>query len=129
MIVLDTHVWIWWLTAPAKLGRRASRSIKQANRIGIPAVSVWEVAMKAEHGKLKFDRPYPVWLEQALLEDPRIELLSLVPRIAIDAAGLAWQHADPADRMIVASARVHRAPLATADERIHDAGLVRCIWD
>jgi PIN domain nuclease of toxin-antitoxin system len=85
--------------------------------------------MKARRGKLKFDRPYTAWLDQALLEDPRIELLALVPRIAIAAVDLNWAHTDPADRLIVASAQVHEAPLITADECIQDSGLVRCIWD
>ena len=129
MIVLDTHAWLWWLTAPRRLGKSASRSIKRASRIGVPAICVWEVAMKDERGKLKFDRPHAIWLDEALAEDPRVELLALVPRVAVVAAALAWQHADPADRMIVATARVHQAPLVTADERIHDSRLVRCIWD
>ncbi len=85
--------------------------------------------MKAQRGKLKFNRPYATWLDQALIEDPRIELLALVPRIAIAAVDLGWTHTDPADRMIVASAQVHEAALITADERIRESGLVRCIWD
>jgi PIN domain nuclease of toxin-antitoxin system len=129
VIVLDTHAWIWWLTTPTKLGKRAARTIKQASSIGVPAICVWEVAMKAQRGKLKFNRPYSAWLDQALIEDPRIELLALVPRIAIAAVDLSWTHTDPADRMIVASAQVHEAPLVTADERMHESGLVRCIWD
>ena len=129
MIALDTHAWIWWVTAPERLGKKASRAIKKASRIGIPAISVWEIATKAQRGKLKFDRPYPVWLDQALAEDPRTELIALVPRIAIATAELRWAHADPADRMIVASALVHQIPLVTADERIWDSKLVSCVWD
>ena len=84
--------------------------------------------MKAEAGKLKFDRPYETWIDEALTQDPRTELLPLLPRIALGAVKLSWTHADPADRIIVATARSHEAPLATADERIHASGLVRCLW-
>jgi len=129
MIVLDTHVWIWWVTAPERLGRRAARALRKAARIGIPAISVWEIAMKAQRGKLKFDRPHAIWLDQALAEDPRTELIALAPRIAIASAELPWDHADPADRMIVASAMVLASPLLTADEQIRESGLVQCIWD
>lgn len=72
MIVLDTHAWLWWLTKPEKLGRAAARTLERATRVGIAAISPWEIAMKAEAGKLRFDRPYAVWLEEALLCDPRI---------------------------------------------------------
>ena len=85
--------------------------------------------MKADARKLKFDRSYEVWIEEALVEDPRVELLHLLPSISIDAALLSWKHGDPADRFIVATARHHAAVLVTADERILDSGLVKCVWD
>jgi PIN domain nuclease of toxin-antitoxin system len=128
MIVLDTHAWIWWLTNPQKLGRRAARAIDRADRIGVPAICPWEVAAKAEAGKLRFDRPYDVWIEDALREDDRVELLPLLPRVAVESVRLAWEHRDPADRLIVATARLLSAPLATADERIEESGLVTCTW-
>ena len=129
MIVLDTHVWVWWLAKPDKIPRKCARAIEKASRIGIPAICPWEVAMKAEGGRLKFDRPYDIWIEEALTLDPRVELLPILPRIAIEAVRLSWNHADPADRFIVATARAHDAPLATSDSRIHDAKLVRCVWN
>ncbi len=129
MIVLDTHAWVWWLTKPEKLGKRAAQAIRRADRVGIPAISVWEVAMKGEADKLRFDRPYDLWIEAALCEDPRTELLPLLPRIAIAAVQLSWSHADPADRLIVATAREHKAALVTADERIRESGVLRTVWD
>jgi len=128
VIVLDTHAWLWWLSTPAKLGKRAARAIDKADRIGVPAISVWELAMKVEARKLKLDRAYEAWVDDALAEDPRVELLHLLPRIAIDASRLSWDHGDPADRFIVATARAYDAPLVTADERIQESGLVRCVW-
>jgi len=84
--------------------------------------------MKAHTGRLKFDRPYDIWIEEALTQDSRIELLPLLPRIAIEAVQLSWDHPDPADRFIVATARVHGAPLMTSDARMHDSRLVCCVW-
>ena len=97
--------------------------------MGIPSICVWEIAMKAQAGNLRFDRPYETWIEEALTEDSRTELLHLLPRVSVDAARLAWTHRDPADRFIVATARAHDALLVTADERIHESGLTRCVWD
>jgi PIN domain nuclease of toxin-antitoxin system len=129
MIVLDTHAWIWWLTAPNRVGRKAMRAIKKATRVGVSAISVWEIALKAKRGKLRFDRPYAVWLQEALVADPRIDLLPLSPQVSIASVELHWNHPDPADRIIVANAIALAAPLATADEQISDSGLVRCVWD
>lgn len=129
MIVLDTHVWLWWLSRPEKLGKKAARVIGKQNRLGLPAICVWEVAAKAQAGHIKLDRPYDAWIDEALAADERLELLPLSPRIAVEAARLSWSHRDPADRFIVATARTFDAPLATADGNIHDSGLVKCVWD
>jgi PIN domain nuclease of toxin-antitoxin system len=129
VVVLDTHAWVWWLTVPAKLGKKAARVLASATRIGLPAISVWEVAMKAQAGKLKFDRPYDVWIEDAIVEDSRLEVLPITPRVSIDAAQLPWRYGDPADRFIVATARMLDARLVTADETIQESRLIKCVWD
>ena len=128
MIVLDTHAWVWWLTKPERVGRKARRALSSAKRIGVPAISLWEIASKAEAGKLRFDRPYDVWIEDALASDDRIELLPLDPIVAVDSVRLAWNHRDPADRFIVASAMKWEAPLLTADEIIESSRHVKCLW-
>ena len=128
MIVLDTHAWVWWLTRRERIGKKAARAIAKADRLGVSAISVWEVAAKAEAGKLKFDRPYDLWIDDALANE-RLVLLPLSPRISVEAVRLSWAHRDPADRLIVATARVHEAELVTADETIQSSRLVRCVWD
>jgi PIN domain nuclease of toxin-antitoxin system len=129
VIVLDSHAWVWWLTKPEKLGRKALRSLEKASHIGLPAICVWEIAMKAHLGRLKFDRPYDLWTDEALACDPRLEVLPLAPRISLASVKLSWAHSDPADRIIVATAQAYEAPLLTADQTIQESGLVRCVWD
>ncbi len=129
MIILDTHVWVWWLSKPEKIGKKAQRAIARAKHLGLPAICVWEVAAKAQAGQLKFDRPYEVWIDEALAEDDRLELIGLSPRIAVESVKLAWRHRDPADRLVVATARTYAAPLITADSTIHGSKLATCIWD
>lgn len=70
MIVLDTHAWVWWLTKPERLGRRAARALGKATQIGVPAICPWEVAMKANANKIRFDRSWDVWIDEALAEEP-----------------------------------------------------------
>lgn len=129
MIVLDTHAFLWWATAPEKLGRTATKRIAAATRLGVPAICLWEIAMKVTARKLRFDRSTDAWIDAALAADHRVELLAITPRIAVDCAELSWTHRDPADRFIVATARALDAPLVTADETIHSSKLVRCVWD
>jgi PIN domain nuclease of toxin-antitoxin system len=124
VIVLDTHVWIWWAAGSKKLDRHLRRRISASDRIVISAISTWEVAMLVERGRLELDRPALTWIRQALALDG-VELAPLTPEIAVRAAGLGGDFpGDPADRLIVATALEVRAPLATLDERVRRAGVV-----
>ena len=128
MIVLDTHAWIWWAAESHRLSRRAHGAIAAADRIGVGAVSCWEVAMLVQKGRLELDRDVETWVEQAL-SLPRLELVALTPAIAVLAGSFDDSfHGDPADRMIVASALVTGAELVTRDRPIRASKLVRCVW-
>lgn len=127
MIVLDTHVWVWWSAASRSLGVKIRRRIDRAERVLIPSICLWEVAMLVEKGRLRFDRPALTWVRQALLI-PGVEVADLTPEIAVRASGLGSGFpGDPADRIIVATALENRAPLATKDERLCRQGLVETI--
>jgi PIN domain nuclease of toxin-antitoxin system len=95
--------------------------------VGVCTISCWEIAMLVKSGRLKLDRDARQWIGQAL-SVPGVELLALDADLAIGAAELPDFGGDPADRMIVATARRREAPLATADERIAESGLVSVIW-
>jgi PIN domain nuclease of toxin-antitoxin system len=127
LIVLDTHAWIWWVAEPARLSPRARRTVHEADEVGVPAISCWEVAMLIRHRRLTLDRPVDVWVRQALAQNKVIPL-ALTPEIATAAGLLDGLEGDPADRMIVATARSHHAHLVTRDRRIRDFDRALAVW-
>lgn len=84
------------------------------------AISCWEVAKRIEYGKMQLSRPVAQWLSLAL-RFPGVHLLPLTPQVAVESTQLPGTfHRDPADQMIVATARVYACPLVTSDRRILD---------
>lgn len=121
-LVLDTHVWIWSIEGDrTQLSPAAVRQIERASERGqvlISAISVWEVAMLASKGRISLSRPVDEWV-RAALRAPGSGLLPLTPEIAIDSTRLPGAPpGDPADRILIASARVTGASLATRDRDI-----------
>ncbi len=128
MIVLDTHAWIWWVADPARLSSAAKRAIEKARVRGVCAISVWELAVLIERGRLVLDREVTDWVRDALAL-PGVELLPLTPEIALAAGGAVLDlHGDPADRMIAATALAHRARLVTKDERLRVVRTLDTVW-
>lgn len=129
-ILLDTHVWIWWLLGsdqlPAKeregLDRLASRGA-----LRLAAVSLWETQMLHAKGRLTLTRPFDIWIRDAAAANV-VQVVPLDVEVVIALDGLpASFHGDPADRLIVSTSRAHKLPLAT-----HDAGIrksrVTTLW-
>ena len=128
MIVLDTHVWLWWVSDPGRFSTAAARAIKRADGIGIAAVSCFEVATVVARGRVVLDRGAQEWIEQALAL-PRVELIELTPAIAVRATQLGSTFpGDPADRLIAATALLQSAPLVTKDARIRRYDEVETVW-
>ena len=120
MIVLDTHVWIWWVHSDARLTSTQAevRAAHETDEIGVSAISCWEVAKLVEYGRLSLPCSLKEWFEQAL-SYPGVLLCALTPEIVIESTQLPGEfYRDPADQMIVATARVHRCPLITSDDKI-----------
>ncbi len=120
MIVLDTHVWVWWVHGDEQLTTPQVEAIAahETNDIGVSAISCWEIAKLVEYGRLELPCPLSEWFEQAL-SYPGIRLLELTPEIAVESTQLPGEfHRDPADQIIVATARVHGCPLVTSDDKI-----------
>lgn len=120
MIVLDTHIWIWWTHDPGRLSASQIQTIQEheADVLGVSAISVWEIAKLAEHNRLALPGGLDNWLRQAL-RYPGICRMELSTEIAVESTRLPGEfHRDPADQIIVATARVHRVPLVSSDRKI-----------
>jgi PIN domain nuclease of toxin-antitoxin system len=120
LILLDTHMWYWWVgESPRLLAKyRDLIDLHAKDGLGLSIISVWEVAKKNQLGKLELDRPLKEWIEIAL-KFPNLQLLPLTREIVLDATALPdGFRSDPADEIIVATARVLGLPLLTADEKL-----------
>jgi PIN domain nuclease of toxin-antitoxin system len=120
VIVLDTHIWYWWVHTPNRLTKPQITIIDahQSDKIGISAISCWEIAKRVEYGRMQLSRPIDEWFSLAL-RFPGVSLLPLTPQIAIASTQLPGTfHTDPADQIIVATARIYGCPLITADDKI-----------
>lgn len=128
MIVLDTHAWIWYANKSNKLSKRAKEKIEHSNRIGVAAISCWEVAMLVSKERLAFKMDVEKWVKKAL-KLPKIELIELLPEISVFSTRLPGKfHGDPADRIIVATSLISNAELVSKDQRILDYTFVETIW-
>ena len=128
MILLDTHAWIFLADDSRKLGKSARQALAKAERIGVAAISLWELTMLVEKQRLRLDRELLPWM-QAALADPRMEVLPLTPAVVAAAHQLRGALAgDPGDRLIVATALVEGARLVTRDEKITESGIVPVTW-
>ena len=121
-LLLDTHVWLWLLAGDAgRLGTGALAAIAAATAAGgihVSAISPWEVAMLESKGRIRLHTDCLSWV-RAGLAAPGTRLVPLTPEIAVGSAHLPGVfHGDPADRILVATARTHDLTLVTKDERI-----------
>lgn len=119
MILLDTHVWVWWVHGDTSLAAplRALLDGSEESGIAVSAISCWEVAKLVERGRLTLPCPVTDWLGQAL-GYPGVRLVELSPRICVESTQLPGAfHRDPADQIIVATARVLDVPLDTMDRK------------
>ncbi len=120
MIVLDTHIWIWWVHGDPLLSASTRALIDSFEQTGIAisAISCWEVAKLVERGRLTLPCPTSTWLQQALAY-PGVRLIELSTQICVESTQLPGEfHRDPADQIIVATARILDVPLVTVDDKI-----------
>jgi len=133
-LLLDTHVWIWAVEGDRKaLSQKAIWTIEDASKEGeilVSAISVWEVAMLESRGRISLSRSVDDWV-QAALRGPGVRFLDLSPDIAVESTRLPGEPPqDPADQILIASARNQAAQLLTCDRRLLDyagAGHVRAL--
>lgn len=123
LILLDTHVWVWLMSGTERLRPKARELVREAmklSNIRVSIISVWEVAMLEAKQRLALSSDCTTWVDQAL-NAPGVSLATLTAGAAIGSSRLPGEfHGDPADRIIVASARDLQATLLTRDRRILD---------
>jgi PIN domain nuclease of toxin-antitoxin system len=131
VIVLDTHVWVWWVSGSQPLSAPAAAAIAEGvaeRAVRISSISAWEVAMLVERGRLELTMDAADWVERSEAL-PFLEFVPVNNQIALRASRLpGYTHKDPADRIIVATAQVLGARLITRDERLWDYPHVDTIW-
>jgi PIN domain nuclease of toxin-antitoxin system len=124
--LLDTHVLLWWHERPTRLPNTFRRLITQAHAgspLLVSEISLWEVATLVELKRIRLSMGVSTWLQRATAA-PLVERVGITPDIAAEVAALpASFHRDPADRLLVATARVLGVTLLTEDTRILDAAL------
>jgi len=131
MIMLDTHAWIWWVSDPSLLSAKARSAINRAieeDEVHVSAISAWEVAVLVRRGRLKLTMEVRDWIarSEAL---PFFQFVPVSAHIAVESVGLPdFPHDDPADRIIVATARSLNATLITKDEKIRKYSHLKSLW-
>lgn len=128
--LLDTHIWIWLLDCPEKLSPDAAAAINDSTggACGVADISIWEIAKKESLGKLSLSLSSRSWLRRAT-RSPGIEMLRADAEIAWESCNLPGEfHRDPADQMIVATARILGLTLITRDEKILSYSGVETCW-
>lgn len=124
---LDTHILLWWFNATSRLSERQTAvlsSVTEGEPLWVSDITLWEIATLSSLGRIKLHLPLREWLEQATAP-PLVQRMAITPAVAAEVAALPDSfHRDPADRIIVASARVLGATLLTQDDRIIQSGLV-----
>ncbi len=132
MIVIDTHVLVWWVSGDKSLSKSATKAINETladgSEVIVSSVSAWEIAMLIEKGRLVLSMDVASWLDEV----SQIDGVRFVPvdnEIGIKSAVLPGEfHKDPADRMIVATARRLAVPLVTADQKMIEYEHVKTVW-
>jgi len=117
-LLLDTHIWLWALLDPSKLTRRVARALEnRKNELWLSPISVWELSILAEKGRVVLDSEIDEWIAEAHRKAP-LKQAPITNEIALETRAVQLPHRDPADRFLVATARVLDLTLVTADMRL-----------
>ena len=129
--MLDTHTWVWWHMRPQNLSERVTALIGDTSKYSellLSAISPWEFSKLLEKGRLGISCNPEDWIDLAL-DMPKLRLIPLSPIIAYRSTILPQPfHSDPADQIIVATAREENATILTKDETILSYEYVRSLW-
>ena len=119
-LLLDTHIWLWSLREPDRLGERVQRELNDPeNELWLSPLSTWEALLLHEKGRIRLHVDVPNWVRHAT---ERFREAPLTHEIAMAALSLSFLHADPADRFLAATAKVLGLTLVTADRKLLGLG-------
>jgi len=131
MIVLDTHAWIWFISNPDLLSKRAKKAVNAAVKdksILISSISAWELALLVTKKRIKLTLDVTDWIAKSE-SLPFIQFVPVTNSIAVKSVKLPLPlHPDPADRIIIATALSVGAPLVTKDKKLLGYAPVKTIW-
>lgn len=132
MILLDTHVWVWYIDNPSQLSEKALAAIESEVHSGpllISSISTWEIYMLEKKKRLAFKIPAESWVKKC----ERLSLFRFIPvnnDIALISVNLPEPfHPDPADRIITATAKHHGATLITKDRKLLNYPSINTLWE
>ncbi len=120
-LLLDTHIWIWMVLDPPRLSRRVAHELDNAeNQLWLSPISVWELLMLTEKGRVRLNEDAVSWTLRTL-DQLQLHEAPLTTEVALESSVLRIPHSDPSDRLIAASARAFDLTLVTADEKLISA--------
>jgi PIN domain nuclease of toxin-antitoxin system len=124
-LLLDTHIWLWSLAEPSRLGRQVRHELKHGNHeLWLSPVNTWEALLLNAKGRIQLPEKVGEWLASA---SARFQEAPLTHEIVLAAHQLPLPHRDPADRFLAATAQVLGLTLVTADERLLGLGEIRTL--
>jgi len=128
-LLLDTHTWIWWNLSPQKLSEKALKTIQShPDEILLSSISLWEFSKLAQKKRIYISIDALSWIKEALKKLP-LRVIDLTPEIIVTSTTLPQPfHDDPADQLIVATARSENAILITADQEILHYPHAKTLW-
>jgi PIN domain nuclease of toxin-antitoxin system len=120
-LLLDTHIWLWSILTPERMGRRVRQELdKSSNEFWLSPLSIGEYFMLCRKGRIVIDQEPDAWLSRAMSVAPLKEA-ALTFDVAVESGAVQLPHPDPVDRFLVATARVFDLTLVTADQRLIEA--------
>jgi len=122
--LLDTHIWLWSLLEPQRLSRKILKELeRETNELWLSPISIWEFLILCDKKRVKLNEDPASWAVRMLQTTPMKEA-PLTHDIAISASQLALPHRDPADRFLLATAKILDLTLMTSDENLIDSKIV-----
>jgi PIN domain nuclease of toxin-antitoxin system len=117
-LLLDTHVWIWSVLEPDRLGRNSSRALQnEENELWLSPISIWELSILVKKHRIELSEDFHTWISRALSQTTFREA-PLTNEVVLEVSRMHFSHRDPADHYIAASAKLFDLTLVTADPRL-----------